>query len=135
MPFGAPYAAAKAALLSLTRTAALEWGAAGVRVNAVVAGSVRTERNRDSSAPEGSAEDAAGVPARAARVPNDVAGVALFLLSDLASFVTGQAVVVDGGVSVRPSFIDDDGIPLAVRDDALPRPRLTRGHGGSGSSG
>ena len=53
MPFGAPYAAAKAALLSLTRTAALEWGAAGVRVNAVVAGSVRTERNRDSSAPEG----------------------------------------------------------------------------------
>jgi 3-oxoacyl-[acyl-carrier protein] reductase len=134
MPFGAPYAAAKAALLSLTRTAALEWGAAGVRVNAVVAGSVRTARNRDSSAPEGSAEDAAGVPLGRRGVPNDVAGVALFLLSDLASFVTGQAVVVDGGVSVRPSFIDDDGIPLAVRDEAL-RARLTRGHGGSGSSG
>jgi hypothetical protein len=95
---------------------------------------VRTERNRDTSAPEGSAEDAAGVPLGRRGVPNDVAGVALFLLSDLASFVTGQAVVVDGGVSVRPSFIDDDGIPLAVRDDAL-RARLTGGHGGSGSSG
>ena len=59
-------------------------------------------------------------------MPNDVAGVALFLLSDLASFVTGHAVVVDGGVSVRPSFIDDDGIPLAVRDDALPRPAHAR---------
>jgi NAD(P)-dependent dehydrogenase (short-subunit alcohol dehydrogenase family) len=134
MPFGAPYAAAKAALLSLTRTAALEWAGAAVRVNAVVAGSVRTERNRATSAAEGSAADAVGVPLGRRGVPADVAGAALFLLSELAAFVTGQVVVVDGGVSVRPSFVDDDGLPLAVRDDAL-RARLTGGHGGSGSSG
>jgi NAD(P)-dependent dehydrogenase (short-subunit alcohol dehydrogenase family) len=127
MPFGAPYSAAKAALLSLTRTSALEWAGAGVRVNAVVAGSVRTPRNRDSSAREGSAEDAVGVPLGRRGLPADIAGAALFLLSGLASFVTGQTVVVDGGVSVRPSFIDDDGLPLAVRDDALRVRLLGRG--------
>jgi NAD(P)-dependent dehydrogenase (short-subunit alcohol dehydrogenase family) len=133
MPFGAPYAAAKAALLSLTRTAALEWAPAGIRVNAVAAGTVRTERNRAASAPEGSAEDAAGIPLGRRGLPADVAGAAVYLLSDLASFVTGQAIVVDGGASVRPGFLDDDGLPMAVRDDEL-RARLT-GHGGSGSSG
>ncbi|HEY8216319.1 MAG TPA: SDR family oxidoreductase [Acidimicrobiia bacterium] len=129
MPFGAPYAVAKAGLLSLTRTASLEWASAGVRVNAVAAGTVRTERNRAASAPEGSGDDAAGIPLGRRGLPADVAGAALFLLSDLAAFVTGQVLVVDGGVSVRPSFVDDDGFPLAVRDDAL-RARLT-GHSGS----
>jgi NAD(P)-dependent dehydrogenase (short-subunit alcohol dehydrogenase family) len=133
MPFGAPYAAAKAGLLSLTRTAALEWASAGIRVNAVAAGTVRTRRNLAASAPEGSAEDAAGIPLGRRGLPADVAGTAVFLLSDLAAFVTGQVVAVDGGASVRPSFLDDDGLPRAVRDDAL-RARLTC-HGGSGSSG
>jgi NAD(P)-dependent dehydrogenase (short-subunit alcohol dehydrogenase family) len=134
MPFGAPYAAAKAALLSFARTTALEWAADDVRVNAVVAGSVRTERNRDASAPAGSAADAVGVPLGRRGVPADVAGAALFLLSGLASFVTGQTIVVDGGVSVRPSFIDDDGLPLAVQDDAL-RTRLVGRSESSGAQG
>jgi NAD(P)-dependent dehydrogenase (short-subunit alcohol dehydrogenase family) len=104
MPFGAPYAAAKAGVLALMRTAALELGPARVRVNAVVPGTVRTAHSERGT-------------------PEDIAGAALYLLSDLAGFVTGHALVVDGGSSVRPSFLDADDLPVFVRDDAM-RARL-----------
>ena len=51
------------------------------------------------------------------------AGAALFLLSDLAGFVTGHTLVVDGGSSVRPSFLDADDLPVFVHDADL-RTRL-----------
>lgn len=123
MPFGAPYAAAKAGLLALTRTAALEWADHQIRANAVVGGTIRTERNRATSAPEGDAVDGAAIPLGRRGDPEDVAGAVLFLLSDLAAYVTGQILVVDGGSSVRPSFLDDDNLPVFVRDEAM-RKRL-----------
>ena len=52
-------------------------------------------------------------------VPDDIAGAALYLLSDLAAFVSGHALVVDGGSSARPSFLDADNIPVFVRDPAM----------------
>lgn len=118
MPFGAPYAAAKAGVLALTRTAALEFGAAGVRVNAVAPGTVRTAKTERAGAGVDTPAEQAAIPLRRRGTPDDIAGAALFLLSDLAGFVTGQTLVVDGGSSVLPSFLDADGLPVFVHDGA-----------------
>lgn len=126
MPFGAPYAAAKAGLLTLTRTAALELAPHQIRANAVVAGTIRTERNLPTSAVPGDPVDRAAIPLGRRGEPDDIAGAALYLLSDLASYVTGQTVVVDGGLSTRPSYIDDANLPVFVRDDAM-RKRILGG--------
>ena len=124
MPFGAGYAASKAALLSLTRTMALEWGARGLRVNAVAPGSIEVPR---STAADDPAIAQRAIPLGRRGEPEDVAGAVLFLLSDLSRWITGQVLVVDGGVSVKPSYLDDDGLPVFVRDEALRRRLLGRG--------
>jgi NAD(P)-dependent dehydrogenase (short-subunit alcohol dehydrogenase family) len=127
MPFGAPYAAGKAALMSLVRTAALEWGPLGIRVNAVAPGTVRTPktlRGNPNPAPDTPAETAA-VPLGRRGSGDDIAGAVLFLMSDLAGWITGHVLAVDGGSSARPSFLGEDNLPVFVHDDAL-RARLTR---------
>ncbi len=121
MPFGAGYAASKAALLSLTRTMALEWGGLGIRVNAVAPGSIQVPRNQ---AGEDVERDRRAIPLGRRGRPEDIAGAVLFLLSDLSRWITGQVLAVDGGASVKPSYLDDDGLPVFVRDEALRR-RLT----------
>jgi 3-oxoacyl-[acyl-carrier protein] reductase len=106
-PLLAAYGASKAGLESFSRTMALEWGSYGIRVNLVAPGTIKTPRaGRDDLS------DAAGViPLRRRGEPEDVAGAVLFLLSDLASYVTGHTLVVDGGMSVGaggdqlPSFV------------------------------
>jgi 3-oxoacyl-[acyl-carrier protein] reductase len=119
MPFGAAYAAAKAGLVSLTRTAALEWGHAGIRVNAVAAGTVRTPHKSVVTATEDSAADRAAIPLGRRGDPVDVAGAALFLISDLAAYISGHVLVIDGGASARPSFVDDDNLPVVLQDPAM----------------
>jgi len=118
MPFGGPYAAAKAALLAFVRTAALELGPRRIRVNAVAPGTIR-----GAGASSDSLEEQAAIPLRRRGVPDDVAGAVLYLLSDLAGFVTGHTLVVDGGSSARPSFLDADDLPVFVTDADL-RARL-----------
>jgi NAD(P)-dependent dehydrogenase (short-subunit alcohol dehydrogenase family) len=96
-PFHGAYGAAKAGLLSLVRTAAVELGPSGVRINAVSPGSTATPRVVQMQRERG--VDIGPDPSPLGRVnqPSDIAAAALFLMSDLARQVTGQTLVVDGG--------------------------------------
>jgi NAD(P)-dependent dehydrogenase (short-subunit alcohol dehydrogenase family) len=130
MPFGAPYSAAKAAVMSMVRTAALEWGEYDIRINAVAPGTVRTPRalkNNPNPPPDTPAEKAA-VPLGRRGHADDIAGAVAFLMSDLAGWITGQVLSVDGGATARPPFVGEDNLPVFVHDDEL-RARLFGSHG------
>jgi NAD(P)-dependent dehydrogenase (short-subunit alcohol dehydrogenase family) len=100
-PRHAAYGAAKAALMALVRSAAVELGPVGVRVNAVAPGVVWTPRVSAILGEEGRARNAANTPIRRVAEPADIAAALLFLCSDLAAYVTGQTLVVDGGVGAK----------------------------------
>jgi meso-butanediol dehydrogenase / (S,S)-butanediol dehydrogenase / diacetyl reductase len=96
--YTAAYGAAKAGVLSFTRTAALEGAAHNIRVNAVVPGVVLTP-STEAAIPSRAAQlaTAAGVPLRRIAEPVEIANTILFLASDEASYITGTNIVVDGG--------------------------------------
>jgi NAD(P)-dependent dehydrogenase (short-subunit alcohol dehydrogenase family) len=118
MPFGAGYGAAKAALLNLTRTMAIEWGSSGIRVNAVAVGIIRTERSRDVVKEIGTAAQQV-VPLGRVGLSEEIAGPVLFLLSDLAGYVTGTTLNVDGGSMARAPYNDSSNLPVFVNDPSL----------------
>jgi NAD(P)-dependent dehydrogenase (short-subunit alcohol dehydrogenase family) len=98
VPGLAPYGASKAALISLAKSLAVEWAATGVRVNALCPGWTATELNRSLWEDEATyAQLTAGIPMGRWGRPEELAGPALFLASDASSFMTGQALIVDGG--------------------------------------
>lgn len=97
-----PYASAKAGLLGFVRSAALELGPAGVRVNAVLPGVIESPQSLDavnSGGPVGLLRSAPSIPLGRVGQPADVADVITFLLSDAARYVTGQSLTVDGGLT------------------------------------
>ncbi|HET6635156.1 MAG TPA: SDR family NAD(P)-dependent oxidoreductase [Streptomyces sp.] len=96
----ANYAASKAALLGLTRAAAVELGPANVNVNAVAPGFIRTERMAMLPAEVIERAQKSSVLGRVAE-PDDVAKVISFLCSESARHITGQTIVVDGGLSLE----------------------------------
>jgi NAD(P)-dependent dehydrogenase (short-subunit alcohol dehydrogenase family) len=95
------YGTAKAALVNLTKTLALEWASAGIRVNAVAPGWIETDMNvvgRQNDA--WNRQVLASIPLGRWGRPEDVANAALFLCSPLASWITGAVLVIDGGQTV-----------------------------------
>jgi NAD(P)-dependent dehydrogenase (short-subunit alcohol dehydrogenase family) len=96
------YTASKHAVEGLTKAAALEGAASGVRVNAVAPGPTDTEMlSRFTGTADRKAGLIAGVPLRRPGLPEEIAGAILFLASDQASFMTGQIISVDGGKSAQ----------------------------------
>ncbi len=94
----AAYNATKAGLLGLLHTAAGELGPYGIRVNAVCPGLIRTRLTTDHfSAPELLKEYFRHIPLGRGGLPEEVAGAVAFLASDLASFITGATLLIDGG--------------------------------------
>jgi NAD(P)-dependent dehydrogenase (short-subunit alcohol dehydrogenase family) len=101
-----PYAAAKAGLVGLTRSLALDYGPHGIRVNCIAPGFVRTrlvqdsiDRNPDRAAAEAQMTD--GVALGRIGDPDEIARSVRFLASDEASYVTGASLLVDGGLTAR----------------------------------
>ncbi|MDD3355790.1 MAG: 3-oxoacyl-[acyl-carrier-protein] reductase [Dysgonamonadaceae bacterium] len=95
----ANYSASKAGLIGLTKSLAKEIGSRGIRVNAIAPGFILTDMTSELSE-EVRKQWAQQIPLRRAGAPEDVANVALFLASDLSSYVTGQIVSVCGGMNM-----------------------------------
>lgn len=102
-PFAPAYAASKGAIVQLTKALATAWAADGIQVNAILPGWIDTDLTREARRQiEGLHERVlARTPAQRWGVPDDFAGIAVFLASSASDFVTGAAIPVDGGYSVQ----------------------------------
>jgi len=101
------YTASKGGIEMFTKSAGLELGPFGIRVNCVAPGAIDTERTKAEIA--GFAESWARLtPLRRIGTPEDVASAVEFLLSDKASFITGQTLSIDGGLFTQPRWPDSD---------------------------
>ena len=96
------YGTSKAADHHLVRNLAAEWGPKNVRVNAIAPGLIKTEFARALWEDEKRArERVEATPLRRLGEPKDIGGIAVFLASDAAAFITGQCIVADGGVTIQ----------------------------------
>lgn len=101
-PLVSPYAASKAAVVSLTRSLAIEWASRGVRVNALCPGWTATDLNRALWENEATSKAmTATIPMGRWGQAEEMAGAAVFLASDAAAYLTGQALAVDGGITAN----------------------------------
>ncbi len=100
-PLQGVYAATKAAVISMTQTMAVELGPTGIRVNAIAPGLIRTKFSSALvESPDISGRIVSRTPLGRVGEPEEIAGAAVVLASDAASFVTGHTLVVDGGLMV-----------------------------------
>lgn len=115
-PYHIAYGAAKAAVVALTRTMAVEWGHHGIRVNCVSPGTITTPR---AGATEPDGRDRLAIPLGRRGDPSEIAAAALFLVSDLSSYVSGQVLPVDGGMSWKWAHLGMDNEPIFVNNVSI----------------
>ena len=96
----AHYAASKGGVVGFTRSAAIGLGPDGITVNAIAPGWIRTEGAEQGMTDEAAEQIAGATPVRRGGRPEEIAGLAAYLSSDLAGFVTGATIVADGGYSL-----------------------------------
>jgi glucose 1-dehydrogenase len=100
------YSTSKGGMLNLTRTLALEYAGRGIRVNGIGPGATVTPINRawiDDPVKRAQVEE--HIPMQRAGESDEMAGVTCFLASDMAAYITGQTIFVDGGLTLFPSFL------------------------------
>ncbi len=117
-PFHIAYGTAKAAIAAMTRTMAVELAATGIRVNAVAPGVTETPAAGAYVDDDPGRDRQAIAMGRRGR-PAEQAGAILFLLSDLSSYLTGQTLLVDGGLSLKWSHLGADNTSLFLKDEAF----------------
>ncbi|WP_166906378.1 SDR family NAD(P)-dependent oxidoreductase [Mycobacterium sp. DL440] len=115
-PYHVAYGTAKAAIVAATRTMAAELAAEGIRVNAVAPGVTETAASATyvDADPE---RDRRAIAMGRRGTPEEQAGAILFLLSDLSSYITGQTILVDGGLNLRWTHLGGDNTSLFLKDD------------------
>ncbi|MFN6549715.1 SDR family NAD(P)-dependent oxidoreductase [Mycolicibacterium septicum] len=115
-PYHVAYGTAKAAIVAATRTMAAELAAEGIRVNAVAPGVTETAASATyvDADPE---RDQRAIAMGRRGTPEEQAGAILFLLSDLSSYITGQTILVDGGLNLRWTHLGADNTSLFLKDD------------------
>lgn len=111
MPYNVGYGAAKAAVLAVVRTMALELVTSNIRVNAVAPGAMISP---SSLLPPDSELEQRAIPMGRKGDLDEIAGSVLFLLSDMSTYMTGQCLTVDGGVSLKWSHLAEDNTPVLV---------------------
>ena len=117
-PFHVAYGTAKAAIVAMTRTMALELALAGIRVNAVAPGVTETAASRTYVDEDPDRDRQAIAMGRRGR-PEEQAGAILFLLSELSSYITGQTLLVDGGLDLKWSHLGADNTSLFLKDESF----------------
>jgi 3-oxoacyl-[acyl-carrier protein] reductase len=117
-PFHIAYGTAKAAIAAMTRTMAVELAVDEIRVNAVAPGVTATPASLTYVDDDAERDRRAIAMGRRGR-PDEIAGAILFLLSDLSSYITGQTLLVDGGLDLKWTHLDADNTSLFLKDDSF----------------
>lgn len=117
-PYHVAYGTAKAAIVAATRTMATELAAEGIRVNAVAPGVTETAASATYVDADPDRDQRAIAMGRRG-TPEEQAGAILFLLSDLSSYITGQTILVDGGLNLRWTHLGGDNTSLFLKDESF----------------